>query len=126
MISLRIGRTLGGFHCRVAYRLTGRQPRRGLDGTWVYPPLAEKMSEAGIQEGDTYVACCQNTVVQYIKTMTIMDLCMAAERRLGTRVSKRWWDQEGLELEVIWTAAWEAEREEIEGEADGAEKDMEY
>ena len=48
VISLRIGRTLGGFHCRVAYRLTGRQPRRGLDGTWVYPPLAETMSEAGI------------------------------------------------------------------------------
>ena len=84
------------------------------------------MSEAGIQEGDTYVACRQNTVVQYIKTMTIMDLCIAAERRMGTRVSKQWWDQEGLDLEGMWTAAREAEREEIEGEADGAEKEMEY
>ena len=44
---------------------------------------------------------------------------------MGTRVSKRWWDQEGLDLEGMWTAAREAEREEIEGEADGAEKEME-
>ena len=31
----RIGRTLGGFHHRVAHRLMGRQPWRGMDGTWV-------------------------------------------------------------------------------------------
>ena len=30
-----IGRTLGVFHHRVVRRLTGRQPRRGLEGSWV-------------------------------------------------------------------------------------------
>ena len=35
----RIGRVLGGFHYRVSRRLTGRQPRQGRDGVWLYPPL---------------------------------------------------------------------------------------
>ena len=30
-----IGRVLGGFHHRVARRMTGRQPWRGRDGVWV-------------------------------------------------------------------------------------------
>ena len=48
-----IGTTLGGFHHRVARRLMGRQIRRVLDGTWVYPPLAEVMTKAVLQKVDT-------------------------------------------------------------------------
>ena len=42
----RIGGALGGFHHNVARRLVGRQPRRVMDGTWVYPLLVKSMSEA--------------------------------------------------------------------------------
>ena len=35
--------------------------------------------EAGIQEVDIYVAFHQNTVTQYIATMPIMNLYLAAE-----------------------------------------------
>ena len=28
-----------------------------------------------------------------------MDLCLAAERRLGSRVANRWWDHDGLDVE---------------------------
>ena len=42
-----------------------------------------------------------------------MDLCLAAERLLGTQVDKWWWEQGGLELEGMRTAVWEAEQ--IEG-----------
>ena len=41
VITLRIGGNLGGFHHRVAHRLKGRQPQRGGEGRWVYPPLFE-------------------------------------------------------------------------------------
>ena len=41
-----IGRFLGGFHHRVALRLTGRQPRIGRYGVWVYPPLEDATAEA--------------------------------------------------------------------------------
>ena len=46
-------RVLGGFHHRVARRLTGRQPRKGRDGGWVYPPLYDAMAESGFQEVET-------------------------------------------------------------------------
>ena len=51
-----IGRVLGGFHCRVALRLTGRKPRRGRDGVWFYPPLEDTMAGAGLQDVETYVS----------------------------------------------------------------------
>ena len=41
---LHIGRTLGRFHNRVVRRLVGRQPKRRMDGTLGYPPLAEAMA----------------------------------------------------------------------------------
>ena len=34
---------------------------------------------------------------------------------------KRWWDQDGLDLEGMWTAAWEAERKEGREETDGTD-----
>ena len=39
-----IRRNLGGFNHRVGHILTGRQTNMGLDGRWVYPPLAGEMS----------------------------------------------------------------------------------
>ena len=78
VVSTNIERTLGGFHNRVVWRLTGRMPQRNLDGTWMYPSLDESMLEAGVQEVETYVACRQNTAVIFIETRPIMDLCLVA------------------------------------------------
>ena len=50
-----------------------------------------------------------------------MYLCMAAEQRPGSRMAKRWWEQDGLDLEGMWTAAWEAERTEGGEETDGTD-----
>ena len=41
----------------------------------------------------------QNTVAQYIATRPILDLCEQATRRPGTRMSRRWWEQAGIDLE---------------------------
>ena len=46
-------RVLGVFHHRVARRLTGKQPRKGREGGWVYPLLEYAMAEAGLQEVET-------------------------------------------------------------------------
>ena len=43
----RMEAALDAFQGRVARRLTGRLPRRGRDGKWVYPPLAGVLKEAG-------------------------------------------------------------------------------
>ena len=78
-----------------------------MDGMFLYPPLEEVLSEAGLQEVETYVSCRKNKVAQCIDTRPIMYLFLVSERRLGTRVSKRWCEQEGLDLVVILTEVWE-------------------
>ena len=67
------------------------------------------MAEAGLKEVETYISRRQSTVVQFIVTRTIMDMCLAAERRLVFRVTNRWWDQDRLDVEGTRTAALEAE-----------------
>ena len=67
------------------------------------------MAEVGLQEVETYIYCLHNTVIQFIATRTIMELCLAAERRPGSRVTKKWWEKDGLDVEGMWTAAWQAE-----------------
>ena len=70
------------------------------------------MSEVGLQEVETYVPCCQNTVAQYIATRPIMDMYLVAKRRPGPRVAIRWWGKEGLDLGGMRTAARDTEQTE--------------
>ena len=100
-----IKRFLGGFHHRVALRLTGRQPRIGQESEYLYTLLLDAMAEVGLQEVLTYIPHNYNTVTQFIVTRPIMDLCLAAERGPGSRVAKWWWDKDGLELEGMGTVA---------------------
>ena len=58
---------------------------------------------------DTYVDRHQNTFTQYIATRPIIDLCLEATRRPGSRVAKQWWEQDSLDLEGMRTEAWGAE-----------------
>ena len=110
VINPHIGRVLGGFHHRVACMLTGRQPQQGRDGMWKDPLLEDAMTEAVLQEMETYVSLRHNTVTQFIATRAIMNLCLAEERRPGPRFSRRWWYQYRVDVEGMRTAAWDAGR----------------
>ena len=92
--------------------LTGRQPRRGRDGGWVYSLTEQAMAEEGLQEGETYVFRPQNTFAKLIMTSTIMDLCQAVERYLFSRVERRSLEQDSLGMREMWTEDHEEEREE--------------
>ena len=72
------------------------------------------MTEAGLQEVETYVSLHHNTVAQFIATRTIMDLCLVSERCPGSRMEKRWWEENRMQ-----TSASEAERTEGEDKMDG-------
>ena len=91
-----IGSDLDGLQYRVYHRMTVWQPRRGVDGRWRQPLLAEAMRESGLKEVETYIYSLQNTVANFIATSTIVDLCLEAERRPGPRAYMWWWDQECL------------------------------
>ena len=47
VLTKRIEAALDAFHGRVARRLTGRMPRRGRYGKWLYLPLAGATKERG-------------------------------------------------------------------------------
>ena len=76
------------------------------------PTLEDAIAEAGFQEVDTYISRRQNTVTQFIVTRPIMDLCLVAERRPGSRGAKRWWKKYILDLEGMRTAVRETEQTE--------------
>ena len=81
------------------------------------------MVEAGFKGIDKYITRRQNTVAQYIATRPILDLCERSARRPGARVSQRWWEQDGLDLEgtkkQLEAEAAESYREETIGEEEG-------
>ena len=47
-----------------------------------------------------YIACHQNTVIQYIATRTIMDLFLEEKLNMGLILFRRWWDH--LTLDILW------------------------
>ena len=49
-MSPRIGKTLGGFHHRVACRMTGMRLSRDTAGRWVYPHLDVAIISVGLEE----------------------------------------------------------------------------
>ena len=66
------------------------------------------MEESGFEGIRKSVTRRQNMVAQYIATRPILDLCERSTRRLGSRVSLRWWDQDGIDLEEANKRAAEA------------------
>ena len=62
-------------------------------------------------------------VAQYIATRPIMDLCERSDWRPGARVSWRWWEQDGLDLDGANKRA-SAEVELDRGETIGEEDRM--
>ena len=56
-------------------------------------------------------------VAQYIVTRPILDLCERSDRRPGAWVSRRWWEQDILDLEgTKERAAVESDGEEAQSE----------
>ena len=100
VLTKRMESALDAFQGRVAWRLAGRMPRRGRDGKWIYLPLAGATKEAGIVRARTSVLRRQNTVAQFIATRPILGLYEVAERRGGTRVPQRWWEQPGIDWKL--------------------------
>ena len=84
------------------------------------------MKEAGVVRVRTLILRRQNTVAQFIATRPILGICEVAERRRGTRVPRRWWEQTSID----WKSAREkAAAQEGENEAEpeliGSESDSE-
>ena len=71
------------------------------------------MKEAGLTDVRTSINRRHNTVVQYISTQPLLDLCEGEKQREGARVTMRWWYQTGID----WEKA-KARRAETESESE--------
>ena len=100
VLTKRMESALEAFQGRVARRFTGRIPRRGRDGKWIYLPLAGATKEAGIVRVRTSILRRQNMVAQFIATRPILGLYEVAERQGGTRVPQRLWEQPGIDWKL--------------------------
>ena len=100
VVTPKMERALSGFLHREARRLTGRQARRAKDGDWYYPSLEGAMREAGLTDIRKSIANRQNTVVQYIATRPLLDLCEGSRAREGAKVPMRWWNQADIDWET--------------------------
>ena len=81
------------------------------------------MVEAGFMGIRKYITRRHNTFAQYIATRPILNLCEQSARRPRARVSWRWWEQAGLDLEGAKkraaAAVADSDREESMGEEEG-------
>ena len=97
-------RTLGAFHHRVDYWITGRQLWRGVDMGWFYPNTEEAMKEVDLENIENFIDFRQKKIAQNIMTHPILELCLSAEWRPGALVTNQWWEQGGLDWEENWEA----------------------
>ena len=81
------------------------------------------MAEAVLQVMDTYVSCRKHSCTIYFNQAHDRPVS-GDERRSGSRVAMRWWDQYGLDLKGMHTADQEAKCMEVEEEMEGAGVDM--
>ena len=73
-----LDKSLEGFHHWAARRMAVMGLKIKWDWTWVYLPIGVVLAIVGPEETGVYTDRLQNTVVQYIVTRHIMDLCLAA------------------------------------------------
>ena len=90
VLTPRLEKSIKGFCHRAARRMAGMGPKHQQDGTWLYPPIGVTLEIVVLEDNGVYIACRQNTVMQYIATHHIMNLCLEAERKPGICLSRLW------------------------------------
>ena len=90
VLTLQLEKFLEGFHHQTSRRMEGMGPKCQRYRTWVYPSIGADLKMLELEEIGVYIACCQNTIAQYIATRPIVDLCLTARWKPGMRLSRRW------------------------------------
>jgi hypothetical protein len=73
---------LEGFHVCAAYKMARKhQPKRGANGVWVYPKMADVLEECGMATIAVYIQSPCQTIAIYVATRPIFKACLEGERR---------------------------------------------
>ncbi len=84
---------LEGFHIRATWRMSGLQPEKKPDGSWLYPHSKDVLEAASLHTIAHYMDVCRQTVANFIVNQPIWGLCVGAVRRRGSLIQLFWWDQ---------------------------------
>jgi hypothetical protein len=57
---------LEGFHIRAAWQMSGKQPERNEDGSWMYPRSKDVLKAVGLKSITHYVDVRCQTVANFI------------------------------------------------------------
>ena len=102
VITPRVLQVLGGFHHRVARRLSGLMPRfLPQEERWDYPPIEDALREAGMYSIKHYIGVRQNTLAEQVATRPILELCEGTEPASGSPSRLYWWTQARCSVENL-------------------------
>jgi hypothetical protein len=85
---------LKGFHVCAAYKMARTHwPKRGANGVWVYPKMADVLEECGMNTITMYIQSCRQIVAMYVATRPILKACLEGKRWQGLMPHQWWWEQ---------------------------------
>ncbi len=68
---------LEGFHICAAYKMARKhRPKRGANGVWVHPKMADVLEECGMATIATYIWSRHQMIAVYVATRPIFKACM--------------------------------------------------
>jgi hypothetical protein len=75
---------LKGFHVCAAYKMARQhQPKRGANGVWVYPKMADVLEECGMATIAACIQSCRQTIAMYVATRPIFKACLEGNSGKG-------------------------------------------
>jgi hypothetical protein len=84
---------LEGFHIQAAWQMSGLQPEKKPDGSWLYSCSVDVLEKAGLETITHYMGVRQQTVANFIVNQPIWELCAGAVQKRGLPIRPFWWDQ---------------------------------
>jgi hypothetical protein len=76
-----------------AWRMSGLQPEKKPNGSWLYPHSKDVLDAAGLHTIAHYMDVRRQTVANFIVNRLIWELCAGAVRRRGSPIRPFLWDQ---------------------------------
>jgi hypothetical protein len=85
---------LKGFHVCAAYKMARKhRPKRGANGVWVYPKMADVLEECGMATIAAYIRSRCQTIAVYMATRPVFKACMEGKQWRGSMPRQWWWEQ---------------------------------
>jgi hypothetical protein len=85
---------LEGFHVCAAYKMVRKHwLKRGANGVWVYPTMADIMEECGMATIAAYIQSRRQTIAVYVVMRPVFKACMEGKRQRGSMPRQWWWEQ---------------------------------